>query len=174
MELDTGRIYAIVTLFIGFIIVSAVAIPVTIDMAKSNDTADPNADMRVGDRFHYTPETTIPGVTIYTSGSAWEYGEWSNGEIVITWGEAGEYDLILTAVAERPHQEATQTIHFKIDEKEPQTSVILYVIPTVLIVGLIMFALRKVGGIGVDIDGDTRIGGGGDMFSGNSRGFGKR
>ena len=171
-SIDSGRIYAIVTVFIGFIIVASVLIPVVLDMARQNDTGA-GTDMRVGQTFVYVPELNIPGAVISVSGDAMDYGSFSDGEVKIKWEDAGTYTLVITAETYHPYQTATQTITFDVGEKESSDNIILLVVPTVMIVGLLVYALRRVGGFGIDVDGDTRIGGG-DFLDSGTRGFGKR
>lgn len=171
--IDNGKLYAIVTVFIGFIITSAVLVPIVIDMAFTDDMQD--SDMRVGQTFTYEPEVNIPGAIISVSGDAMDYGTFEDGVIEIDWEETGTFTLIITATTAHPSQTATQTITFEISDKQTTDSVILLVVPTVLIIGLMLFALRRVGGMGIDVDGDARIGGSGSSLFGENRGgFGKR
>lgn len=174
MEIEEGRIGAIVTLFIAFIVVSAVVIPIVLDLAFPDDSGS-NVP-RVGEVFEYEPETNFDDAIISVSGSAMDYGTFRDGIVEIEWEETGEYTLIVTATTSHPYQTASQTITFNVQEAVEQTqdNYILLVIPTVLIVGLLLYALRRVGGMDTDAIGETRIGGDSDFFSGSTRGFGKR
>ena len=171
-SIDNGRIYAIVTVFIGFIITASVLIPVVVDMASQNDEGS-GSDMRVGQTFVYVPELNIPGAVISVSGDAMDYGTFENGEVKLRWEDTGTYTLIITAETYHPYQTVTQTVTFTVGEKQSSDNIILFVVPTVMIVGLILYALRRVGGFGIEVDGDMRVGRG-DFLDSGTRGFGKR
>lgn len=160
-------------LFVGVIIVSAVLIPITIDLVGGDETY-----FEVGSEFSYTPVTNLDDAEFTFSGSAMDVLTVSPDGTTIsgTLDTEGIYTLIVTATTTQPTQAATQTIPIRVGEHVDYHDYkpLLFLVPTMLLVAFMMLALgRKSGGDG--FGDDSGFGGGPDIAGKFGRGgFGKR
>ena len=132
----------IMTLLIGSIIVMAIFIPFVLDTVTEHD-ADVTVDS--GGTFSYTPNTNV-SATFSLSGISEQYVEYEAGTYRIA-APDGDYRITITAVSENPYQTAEQTFVLRFGDQSlfDDVSPLLLIIPVMVIIGLIIFALRGMG-----------------------------
>lgn len=168
----TGTITPILMVFIGMVIVSGLMIPFLLEL-----TEDPLAVE--GNTYSYSPDTNLDAVYSY-GGTLLDHSQYtlnSDGSITIELTEKGTYTFEVYATSYHPYQTAVQTFDVEVGEYSPYHDYkpLLMVIPVLLFVGLILYALgRRVGsegGEGGDGFGGMSFGGGGGRDI--SGGFGR-
>ena len=132
----------IMTLLIGSIIVMAIFIPFVLDTVTDHD-ADVTVDS--GGTFSYTPNTNL-SATFSLSGISEQYVEYEAGTFKIA-APDGDYRITIKAVSENPYQTAEQTFVLRFGDQSlfDDVSPLLLIIPVMVIIGLIIFALRGMG-----------------------------
>ena len=132
----------IMTLLIGSIIVMAIFIPFVLDTVTEHD-ADVTVDS--GGTFSYTPNTNL-SATFSLSGISEQYVENEAGTYRIA-APDGDYRITIKAVSENPYQTAEQTFVLRFGDQSlfDDVSPLLLIIPVMVIIGLIIFALRDMG-----------------------------
>ena len=132
----------IMTLLIGSIIVMAIFIPFVLDTVTEHD-ADVTVDS--GGTFSYTPNTNL-SATFILSGISEQYVEYDGGTYRIA-APDGDYRITIKAVSENPYQTAEQTFVLRFGDQSlfDDVSPLLLIIPVMVIIGLIIFALRGMG-----------------------------
>lgn len=164
-------------LFVGVIIVSAVLIPITLDLVGGGDDY-----YKVGSEFSYTPVANLDDAEFTFSGSAMDVLTLSPDGTTVsgTLDTVGSYTLVVTATTTQPTQTATQTITIRVGEgnydEYHDYRPLLLLVPTMLIVAFMVMALgRKSGGDDGGFGDDSGFGGGPDIAGKfGRRGFGKR
>lgn len=141
----------IMTLLIGSIIVMAIFIPFVLDTVTEHD-ADVTVDS--GDTWTYTPNTNL-SATFSLSGISEQYVEYEGGTYRIA-APDGDYRITIKAVSENPYQTAEQTFVLRFGDQSlfDDISPLLLIIPVMVIIGLIIFALRGMGVTGKFRDRD--------------------
>ena len=132
----------IMTLLIGSIIVMAIFIPFVLDTVTEHD-ADVTVDS--GGTWSYTPAANL-SATFSLSGISEQYVEYEAGTYRIA-APDGDYRITITAVSENPYQTAEQTFVLRFGDQSlfDDVSPLLLIIPVMVIIGLIIFALRGMG-----------------------------
>lgn len=129
---------------VGTIIVMCVLIPFIMDGAAY----DYDTEVTEGGTWSYTPQTNIPAMFTF-SGSATDHMDWDGTTISIT-APNGYYTLNIIATSENPYQTESQSITLRFgnnywDDIFP----LLAVLPIMLIIGIILFVLRRTAGVGM-------------------------
>lgn len=135
-------VMTIMTLIIGSIIVMSIFIPFVIQIT---DDHDPDVTVDSGGTWSYTPAAD-PSVTISISGIPAQYVEYEAGTYRIA-APDGDYRITIKAVSENPDQTEEQTFVLRFGEHSmfDDVSPLLLIIPVMVIIGLILFALRGMG-----------------------------
>lgn len=132
----------IMTLLIGSIIVMAIFIPFVLDTVNEHD---PDVTVDSGGTWSYTPVANL-SATFSISGISAQYVEYEAGTFSIA-APDGDYRITIKAVSENPYQTAEQTFVLRFGEHSlfDDVSPLLLIIPVMVIIGLIIFALRGMG-----------------------------
>ena len=137
-----NTIMTIMTLLIGSIIVMAIFIPFVLDTVNDHD---PDVTVDSGSTWSYTPAAD-PSATFSISGIPMQYVEFEAGTFSIA-APDGDYRITIKEVSENPEQTAEQTFVLRFGEHSlfDDVSPLLLIIPVMVIIGLIIFALRGMG-----------------------------
>lgn len=132
----------IMTLLIGSIIVMAIFIPFVLDTVNEHD---PDVTVESGGTWTYTPQTNV-STTFSISGVPEQYVQW-NGNTVTIQAPDGYYRVVIKAVSENPPQTTEEEFLIRFGDKSmfEDVSPLLLVLPVMVIIGLIIFALRGMG-----------------------------
>lgn len=136
----TGISKLIVALIVSSVLVGSVLIPFLFDIYQQRSA---DFQLESGQIWSYTPTTNYPS-DITMSGNASDYGVWEDDTIVLTLPD-GYYELYITAHSETPTQYATQYVTFFVGTIDPSLQGLMFTIPTMLIIGMIIFVIRKMG-----------------------------
>lgn len=180
MEEKTGlskTITTLILLFIGIVVVSAVLIPILFEITGGEgEYVSPDED------YTFTAYVNLPDAVFVFEGEAMEYLTVSeDGQTVSGRLPEGKHTFTVTAYTFQPTQVATKTITVICQPNNYEDSrPMLLLVPTMMIVGLIVWGIRRFTN---DSFGDD---GGGEGYGGSSlgdsgiagrlgrRGFGKR
>lgn len=137
-----NTVMTIMTLLIGTIIVMAIFIPFVLDTVNEHD---PDVTVDSGGTWTYTPDAS-PSATFSISGVPMQYVEYEAGTYRIA-APDGDYRITIKAVSENPDQttEETFVVRFGNQSLFDDVSPLLLIIPVMVIIGLIIFALRGMG-----------------------------
>ena len=137
-----NTVMTIMTLIIGSIIVMAIFIPFVLDTVNEHD---PDVTVDSGSTWTYTPDANL-SATFSISGIPMQYVEYEGGTFRIA-APDGDYRITIKAVSENPDQttEETFVIRFGGHSLFDDVSPLLLVLPVMVIIGLIIFALRGMG-----------------------------
>lgn len=127
-------------LIVAIVLVGSVLIPFLFEV-YARDNADVQLEM--GQVWEYTPTTSIQAELTLT-GSASNYAEWDGDKIVLTLPSGG-YSLTINADSVNPTQHAEQTITFYVGDVSPTLTGLMFTVPTLLIVGFVIFVIRRLG-----------------------------
>ena len=129
---------------VGTIVVMCVLIPFIMDgAAYEYDT-----EVTEGGTWSYTPQTNIPATITVTCNHP-EYMDWDGTTISIT-APNGYYTLNIVATSENPYQTDSQSITLRFGHNDwDDIFPLLAVLPIMLIIGIILFVLRRTAGVGM-------------------------
>lgn len=177
VEEDMGsHLTPIIVIFIGLVIVTGLLIPFLLDL-----THDPS--VAVGDSQTYSPTSNFDSYNVEYSygGTLLDHSEYvinEDGSITISFTEKGKFTFEVSAQSHHPFQSVTQVYDVEVGEYSGYSEYkpLLMVIPVLLLVGLILYALgRRIGGDGGGgLDGLALSGGGIIDVSGGFRRHGSR
>lgn len=142
-ENSMGKVVmTIMTLLIGTVIVMSIFIPFVLDTVNEHD---PDVTVDSGGTWSYTPQTDVPA-TFSISGVPEQYVQW-NGNTVTIQAPDGYYRVVIKAVSENPPQTTEEEFLIRFGDKSmfEDISPLLLIIPVMVIIGLIIFALRGMG-----------------------------
>lgn len=178
MEEETGlskTMTTLILLFIGVVVVSTVLIPILFEITGGDGGyVSPDED------YTFTAYANIPNAVFVFDGEAMEYLTVSDdGKTVSGRLSEGKHTFTVTAYTFQPTQVATKTITVICQPNDYEdTRPILLLVPTMMIVGLIVWGLRRFtnGSFG-DGGGESHDGyslGDSGIAGSFKRGFGKR
>lgn len=130
----------LVMIMIAVILIAAVILPVMGEILNDSSTADATVDLNRN--YTYTVTTSVSDVTISVSGDGAGYCTVAGNVITMNFKEAGMYTLEVTATSVNPSQTYTQTITIEAGHVTPAYYSLLWLVPTLLIVGLILIIIR--------------------------------
>lgn len=142
-ENSMGKVVmTIMTLLIGSIIVMSIFIPFVLDTVNEHD---PDVTVDSGGTWSYTVQTDVPS-TFSISGVPEQYVQW-NGNTVTIQAPDGYYRVVIKVVSGNPPETTEEEFLIRFGDKSmfEDISPLLLILPVMVIIGLIIFALRGMG-----------------------------
>lgn len=149
-ELNPAHIaITLVTVAVVIVAIGFVAIPILSDIGEDHSVdigyhLDINGEE--GAVWTYTVTASLDDWEMSLGGSAAQFASVEDRTITVRFDDPGRYVLIITATSHQPEQTATQAIEFQVGESTNggiDASPLVLVIPTVLLVGLIAYIVRR-------------------------------